>query len=79
MHCQLRTSLIKFHCCLLLTLRVEIFYKHGLDYYYHMPVGVSSQWTRIWSMEWNDANIQTGVPMPVMTHGYRIWTRYMYK
>ena len=29
-----------------------------------MPVGVSSQWDRIWNMEWNDATAQTGVPMP---------------
>ena len=29
-----------------------------------MPVGVSSQQNRIWNMEWNDATIQTAVPMP---------------
>ena len=29
-----------------------------------MPVGVSSQWNRIWNMEWNDVTVQTGVPMP---------------
>ena len=28
-----------------------------------MPVSVSSQWTRIWNVEWN---VQTGVPMPKM-------------
>ena len=26
-----------------------------------MPVGVSSQWNRIWNMEWNNATVQTGV------------------
>ena len=29
-----------------------------------MPVGVSSQQNRIWNMEWNDATVQTGIPMP---------------
>ena len=30
-----------------------------------MPVGVtvSSQQNRIWNMEWNEATVQTGVPM----------------
>ena len=31
-----------------------------------MPVDVSSQRNRIWNMEWNDATIRTGVPMPKM-------------
>ena len=29
-----------------------------------MPVGVSTQQNRAWNMEWNDATVQTGVPMP---------------
>ena len=29
-----------------------------------MPVGISSQQNRIWNTEWNDATVQTGVPMP---------------
>ena len=28
-----------------------------------MPVDVSSQWTRIWNIEWNNATVQTGVLM----------------
>ena len=28
-----------------------------------MAVGVSSQQTRIWNMEWNEATVQNGVPM----------------
>ena len=28
-----------------------------------MPIGVSSQQNGIWKMEWNDATVQTGVPM----------------
>ena len=28
-----------------------------------MPIGVSSQQNRIWNMEWNEATVQTGVPM----------------
>ena len=28
-----------------------------------MPVGVSSQQNRIWNMEWNEATVQSGVPM----------------
>ena len=28
-----------------------------------MPVGVSSQQNRTWNMEWNEATVQTGVPM----------------
>ena len=31
-----------------------------------MPVGVSNQWTIIWNVEWNDAIVQIGVPMPKM-------------
>ena len=36
-----------------------------------MPVGVSGQWTRIWNMEWNDATVQTSVPMPIMINNYQ--------
>ena len=31
----------------------------------YMPIGVSSQQNRIWNMEWNDATVQTGVPMSI--------------
>ena len=31
-----------------------------------MPEGVSSQWTRIWNMEWNGTTVQIGVLMPKM-------------
>ena len=35
-----------------------------------MPVGVSSQWNRIWNMEWNNATVQTGV---IIHNNYDTW------
>ena len=44
------------------TLSLHIYIMNSWCYY--MPVGVSSQQNRIWNMEWNNATVQTAVPMP---------------